>query len=364
MYDQLAYFGSSDQPLQNVPFNPGTVYPPTSYAASLDGRPGLVFNGHVLEPSSKPIPEEFIRMQSGTSIAEPGSILDEESGRTYYNHSTGKYYLPNDAAEQDRLDLQHKVWLLYHWGELYKAPVVTPRKVLDIATGTGIWACQIARQHPEASVVGTDLSLIQPLNAPDNCSFIKEDSEHDEWIFPDPFDLIFMRMVVSCFDSHLTIFQKSFNSLEPGGWFEIHDATFELLCTDGSCTGSSLERWCHLMIQAAANIGRDLTAPRKYKQWMIETGFVDVVEDIGPMPGNPWPSDPRNQDLGRWNVTNLYRGIRGISWKLLRGLGMTPAEVEDLIEQVKFDITNVNLHFCFPFFTVYGRKPYPEEIAS
>lgn len=183
-------------------------------------------------------------------------------------------------------------------------------------------------------------------------------------------------MVVSCFDSHLTIFQKSFDNLEPGGWLEIHDATFELLCTDGSCTGSSIERWCSLMLQAAGNIGRDFTAPRKYKHWLIETGFVDVVEDIGPMPGkshmpqmycqpgncstardyntdnlytgNPWPSDPRNQDLGRWNLTNLYRGIRGMSWKLLRGLGMTPAEVEDLIEQVKFDITNIDMHFCFP----------------
>lgn len=189
-------------------------------------------------------------------------------------------------AEQDRLDLQHKLMMLYHCGEFYTAPLpAPPRRVLDIATGTGIWSIQYARRHPEAQVVGTDLSLIQPQNCPPNCTFIKEDSENDEWIFPDPFDLIFMRLVVTCFDSHLTVFRKAFDNLNPGGWIEIHDATFEIICTDGSCTGSSLEKWSQLFMGAAGKVGRDFTAATRYKQNLIETGFVDVVEKIGPVPG-------------------------------------------------------------------------------
>lgn len=34
--------------------------------------------------------------------------------------------------------------------------------MLDIATGTGIWAIKFAQQHPQATVIGTDLSMIQP----------------------------------------------------------------------------------------------------------------------------------------------------------------------------------------------------------
>lgn len=64
--------------------------------------------------------------------------------------------------------------------------------------------------------------------------------------------------------------------------------------------------------------------------------------------GNPWPSDTRFQDLGRWQMTNFYRGIRGMSWRLLRAIDMAPAEIEDLIEKVKYDLTDLNLHFCFP----------------
>lgn len=36
------------------------------------------------------------------------------------------------------------------------------KRVLDVGTGTGIWAIDYADEHPEAKVVGVDLSPIQP----------------------------------------------------------------------------------------------------------------------------------------------------------------------------------------------------------
>lgn len=82
-----------------VPLEPVSEFPHRSYVATPEGStPGLNFNGYVLEPAAKPIPEELIREPTGTSIAEPGSIFDEESGRTYYNHHTGKYFFPNDPV--------------------------------------------------------------------------------------------------------------------------------------------------------------------------------------------------------------------------------------------------------------------------
>lgn len=41
--------------------------------------------------------------------------------------------------------------------ELSKAPVKSPQKVLDLGTGTGIWAIDYAHEHPEAEVIGLDL---------------------------------------------------------------------------------------------------------------------------------------------------------------------------------------------------------------
>jgi methylase of polypeptide subunit release factors len=37
-----------------------------------------------------------------------------------------------------------------------------PRHVLDLGTGTGVWAMEFAVEHPTAVVIGTDLTPIQP----------------------------------------------------------------------------------------------------------------------------------------------------------------------------------------------------------
>lgn len=36
------------------------------------------------------------------------------------------------------------------------------QKFLDIGTGTGIWAIDFADEYPSATVIGTDISPIQP----------------------------------------------------------------------------------------------------------------------------------------------------------------------------------------------------------
>lgn len=57
--------------------------------------------------------------------------------------------LSSSQAEQDRLDLQHCLFklVLDHW--LAIAPMErAPEYVLDVATGTGIWAIQFGTFDP------------------------------------------------------------------------------------------------------------------------------------------------------------------------------------------------------------------------
>ena len=50
-----------------------------------------------------------------------------------------------------------------------------PRKILDVGTGTGRWAIEMADEFPQAQVIGTDLSPIQPTIVPPNVRFYVED---------------------------------------------------------------------------------------------------------------------------------------------------------------------------------------------
>jgi tRNA G46 methylase TrmB len=86
-----------------------------------------------------------------------------ENGRRYHAYGTQMYPMPNDEVEQDRMDFLHHIWRTMLGGELlHKKPTSPPQLVLDIGTGTGIWAIDMADEYPEAKVIGTDLSPIQP----------------------------------------------------------------------------------------------------------------------------------------------------------------------------------------------------------
>lgn len=123
------------------------------------------------------------REVTNSSISDPASQVGVD-GRTYQAYREDTYYLPNDADEQDRLDFQHEMTFILLDKRLSVAPVQDPKHVLDVATGTGIWALDYATENPECQVIGTDLSLIQPdmEDTVPNCRFIREDSE-DPWTY-------------------------------------------------------------------------------------------------------------------------------------------------------------------------------------
>jgi hypothetical protein len=113
----------------------------------------------------------------------PSAYMDHviENGRTYHAFKAGKYPLPNDKQESDRLGLQHYLFALTFHHKLLTCPVEMKRvhRVLDVGTGTGAWAIAFARQHPECHVIGVDLSPVQPSWVPPNAEFMIDDVDVD-----------------------------------------------------------------------------------------------------------------------------------------------------------------------------------------
>lgn len=82
-----------------------------------------------------------------------------------YDTSTGVLMALMVYSEQNRMDLLHAaIDELFGHKPLYFGDKVKReiKRVLDVGTGTGIWAINMADEHPNAEVVGTDISFIQP----------------------------------------------------------------------------------------------------------------------------------------------------------------------------------------------------------
>ncbi|RBA15831.1 hypothetical protein FPRO05_12438 [Fusarium proliferatum] len=87
-----------------------------------------------------------------------------ENGRRYHQYRHGTYPIPNDDAEQNRDDMKHAMMLELTNGNLFFSPIVqNPQKIIDLATGTGIWAIDGSHMKPGAWIE------IQELDARANC---------------------------------------------------------------------------------------------------------------------------------------------------------------------------------------------------
>ncbi|KAH8647175.1 S-adenosyl-L-methionine-dependent methyltransferase [Xylariales sp. PMI_506] len=307
---------------------------------------------------------ELERTSSGASVLdEQGSALGE-SGRMYhtYKGDTSAYLLPNDPTEQDRLDLQHAM-MTYLWdGRLALAPLPgAPKLVLDVATGTGIWALEFARANPTSFVIGTDLTKIQPEPDVPNCLFERMDCEED-WLWSDRFDYIHVRMIVTAIRNPERLIQQAMHYLKPGGWLEIGDADMDLLPDSDAdkerVESSNLKNWFNYCAIGASRNGIDLHKAKHYQSWMIKAGFSDVKEEKFRVPCAPWPKDRIEKRVGQWMQANYLSGLRGVGFKMLRSAGMAPEQIDDFITATRHELIQENIRGYTPWYAVYGRKPF------
>jgi SAM-dependent methyltransferase len=206
-----------------------------------------------------------------------------ENGRTYHSYHDGQYPIPNDEAEQDRLDLLHHLFKMMLGGDLYTAPLPKePHRILDIGTGTGIWAIDIADQFPMATVIGTDLSPIQPPWVPPNLQFYIDDAE-SEWLFRDfeKFDFIHGRALCGGIADWPALYAQAYRNLKPGGWMEMQDHECWINSDDDSMSRAPwCAEWIREVDRASLKFGKRLNIAHLHRQWMTEAGFENVSEDV------------------------------------------------------------------------------------
>lgn len=149
------------------------------------------------------------------------------------------YKLRRDNRESLRLTTQHyclterQGWLLHPEIDSAISKIENPQ-IVDVATGTGIWAVDAARQYPSADVIGLDISNTQyppTWTWPMNLNFgILDLLEEVPLHLQGKFDVVHCRLLLAAGPAvDKSIFIERFGKLlKPGGWLQWDELAWPL----------------------------------------------------------------------------------------------------------------------------------------
>ncbi|KAL1642571.1 hypothetical protein SLS58_005340 [Diplodia intermedia] len=265
-----------------------------------------------------------------TSLLREVTDYKYENGRRYHAYREGAYVLPND-------------------------------EVLDVGTGTGIWAIDFADQFPNCQVIGTDLSPIQPSWVPPNLHFQVEDCESEwTWNPSDPFDYIHVRDLGGAIQDWNKLLDQRMQNLRRGGYLELQEFGVELKSDDGSLEkhAPNATQLLALLQDASRKFGKNMDNAKGHSQRLREAGFEQVEAESYRVPVGAWPLDAKLKKIGKYNFAATMAGIDSYSLALLtRVLGWDSERTQVFLSPVKKELQDPKVHVYGDWYVVWGRKP-------
>ncbi|EFX02118.1 methyltransferase type 11 [Grosmannia clavigera kw1407] len=284
------------------------------------------------------------------------------NGRTFHSDKYANYFMPNDGQQQEAIDIAHHYLTLLLNGAFFLAPVKDNLKnVLDIGTGTGIWAIDVADQFPNAQVIGTDISPIQSIWVPPNAKFEIDDATQP-WTWPDnAFDFVHIRFLVGAISDWDALFSQAYRCCEPGGWFESCELRPEHQSDNGTDKNSPIftEFW-QLFETGMSKLGRNFSVVKDGTQHraMKKAGFKNIVDKTYKLPLGKWPADTKLAEIGQFALTALLEDLEGYTtflWNKVLEKG--EKEFQIFLMEMRKALKDKNLHTYFTVRYVYGQKP-------
>ncbi|KAF5594780.1 methyltransferase [Fusarium pseudocircinatum] len=277
---------------------------------------------------------------------------------------------PNDEAQLEALDLIHHWLTLMLDDKLFLAPIgENPQKILDIGTGTGIWAINVADEYPSASVVATDITPTQPSFVPPNVEFQIDDAQL-EWTFePESFDFIHIRYLQGTIADWDRLYGQMYKALKPGGWFQHIEPDLQMLSQNPEIKVDDehiFTRWAKVFTQVGETIGCTFDFSNgKLSTLAKDAGFVSVAPQTHRIPVGRWPRDKEKKELGTFVGLSFSQALDGfVKLPLCEILEWSPEEMQLFAAEMRKVLMNPKTQAYGHVFSVYGQKPERPKESS
>lgn len=236
--------------------------------------------------------------------------------------------------------------------------------IIDIASGSGGWALEVAFQYPEIEVTGIDISQTMISYAQmrvktqhlDNAHFLLMDATQP-LDFPDnSFDLVNARFLVGFMLPHFwtSLLQECWRITRPGGAIRLAEAEG---C--GMTTSPALEKFNAMGVQAFHNMGR-LFSPGE-NHLGIQPRLASLLRNAGyqgiQMTAHVLDYSAEAAAHKGWYQNNLVSLKLSLPFLVKEGVARQE-ELESLYEQALEEMRAPDFCGILPFLSVYAEKPW------
>ncbi|KAF5578262.1 mRNA 3 end-processing YTH1 [Fusarium pseudocircinatum] len=300
------------------------------------------------------------RVSCTTSLTTSIFVSVAINGRTYQG-AEAQYWAPMDQLSLDMMEILYYVTFFALDSKLYLAPLERGHvsNVLDIGTGTGLWAIDFADDFPEANVTGTDISSIQPDWVPPNLQFEIDDFTK-KWIFEAGRDFIHMRFLGGSVSDWRHLYENAFITTKSGGWIETHEFNPEFHSQNESIVdGSAIARWGTIFEEGCKRLGTSfIPLPSDVQAKHLEAvGFVDIQSRIIKVPIGSWPKERNLKNIGGLAKMSITGDIQGWVGFMAHICEWKNSDIEDYCVQLSKELASTTAQLFYYQQIVWGRKP-------
>jgi len=177
----------------------------------------------------------------------------------------------------DMNDLNHYCHKKIHNGKNVVWPYFpkNPKRILDVGTGSGLWAKDMAKEYPKCTVHGLDMmeDIINKIGAPDNVVWdIANILERTP--YPDNyFDFIHFRYMIGGIPEAKmqAVCDEMFRITKRGGSITMIDPT-NIFINEGPLH----KKWHNTLLELCYRLGINCFIPAKYEECFLQAGYKET----------------------------------------------------------------------------------------
>ena len=262
------------------------------------------------------------------------------------------YVLPKDMGEINRLDFQHYMMRSALRGN-YAAPIGTPDTILDVGSGTGRWAIEMATLFPRARVTGIDVAAPQPdasaagaVAQPANYQFVAGNILEGLPFTDGSFAYVHQRYMIGAIprDQWPHTVAELVRVTRHGGWVELVEAGTS---QGGGAALATVDGW---VASVLARRGLDIYLGSHLREFLEGAGASTItVREVN------LPLGAYGGRIGTLVESDYFAAVDAMRAPVI-ALGMaTEAEYDRAAQAARQEVQRGRC--VFPVYVVYGQRP-------